>query len=79
MNRAAVRTGGVRFFLALALLSCGAVRADGYGLVIAHGRVMDPESGLDSIANIGISDGKSAPSPMSPWLASGPWRHVGWS
>src|SRR5277367_4902359 len=29
-----------------------------YDLVIANGRVMDPESGLDAQRNVGISDGK---------------------
>jgi N-acyl-D-aspartate/D-glutamate deacylase len=29
-----------------------------YDLVIANGRVMDPESGLDSVRNVGISRGK---------------------
>lgn len=29
-----------------------------YDAVIANGRVMDPESGLDAIRNVGISDGK---------------------
>ncbi len=28
-----------------------------YGLVIANGRVMDPETGFDKIANVGITDG----------------------
>jgi N-acyl-D-aspartate/D-glutamate deacylase len=29
-----------------------------YDLVIANGRVMDPESGLDAVRNVGISDGR---------------------
>ena len=29
-----------------------------YDVVIANGRVMDPESGLDAVRNVGISDGK---------------------
>jgi dihydroorotase len=29
-----------------------------YDLVISSGRVMDPESGLDAVRNVGISDGK---------------------
>jgi len=29
-----------------------------YDVVILHGQVMDPESGLDTIRNIGISGGK---------------------
>jgi N-acyl-D-aspartate/D-glutamate deacylase len=36
-----------------------AVPADeSYDLVIANGRVMDPESGLDAVRNVGISGGK---------------------
>ena len=31
--------------------------ADTYDLVILNGRVMDPETGFDQIANVGISDG----------------------
>ncbi|MGC2891227.1 MAG: amidohydrolase family protein [Candidatus Acidiferrum sp.] len=36
------------------------VAADGtkYDVVIANGRVMDPESGLDAVRNVGISEGK---------------------
>ena len=30
----------------------------GYDIVISGGRVIDPESGLDSIKNLAISDGK---------------------
>lgn len=29
-----------------------------YDIVIANGRVMDPESGLDAVRNVGITDGK---------------------
>ena len=31
---------------------------DAYDIVIANGRVMDPETGLDSVRNVGISAGK---------------------
>ena len=31
--------------------------ADQYDLVISHGRVMDPESGLDAVRNVGVKDG----------------------
>ncbi|MGC2467619.1 MAG: hypothetical protein WA517_20670, partial [Candidatus Acidiferrum sp.] len=36
------------------------VAADGtkYDVVIANGRVMDPESGLDAVRNVGIREGK---------------------
>jgi N-acyl-D-aspartate/D-glutamate deacylase len=35
-----------------------AAQGERYDLVIANGRVMDPESGLDAVRNVGISDGK---------------------
>ena len=31
-----------------------------YDLVIVSGRVMDPESGLDAVRNVGVKDGKIA-------------------
>src|ERR1700743_2773633 len=34
--------------------------AQSYDLVIEGGRVMDPESGLDAVRNVGISQGKVA-------------------
>ena len=37
-------------------LACG--RGPTYDVVVANGRVMDPESGLDSIRNIGVLDGR---------------------
>ena len=45
------------------LLGAGRLAGDGKSsetldLVIVHGRVMDPESGLDAVRNIGIKDGK---------------------
>jgi N-acyl-D-aspartate/D-glutamate deacylase len=44
------------------LLSLSASRADAqqYDLVIEGGRVMDPETGLDAVRNVGIRDGKIA-------------------
>src|SRR4051794_32958003 len=44
-------------FLLLPLLSAQSAR---YDLVITRGRVMDPESGLDAVRDIGIRDGKIA-------------------
>jgi N-acyl-D-aspartate/D-glutamate deacylase len=43
------------FFLAL---STTLVSAQQYDLVLAGGRVMDPETGLDAVRNVGIRDGK---------------------
>jgi dihydroorotase len=34
------------------------VSTSGYDIVIANGRVMDPESGLDAVRNVGITAGK---------------------
>ena len=45
-------------FLALAWQLEVATAQDSFDIVIANGRVMDPESGLDAIRNLGISDGK---------------------
>ena len=36
------------------------VQAKDYDLVILNGRVMDPESGMDEVRNVGIKDGKIA-------------------
>jgi N-acyl-D-aspartate/D-glutamate deacylase len=40
--------------------------ADTYDLVIAGGRVMDPESGLDAVRNVGIRNGKIAAISTGP-------------
>jgi len=50
-------------FFALALMICSGAVAEGavaenYDLVIQGGRVMDPETGLDAVRNVGISGGK---------------------
>jgi cytosine/adenosine deaminase-related metal-dependent hydrolase len=37
-----------------------AVQADEYDLVILNGRVMDPETKLDAVRNVGVKDGKIA-------------------
>ena len=39
------------------LIESSALLAQPYDLVIANGRVMDPESGLDAIRHVGITDG----------------------
>jgi len=43
---------------AVASLLYGVVNPETYDVVISQGRVMDPESGLDAIRNVGISAGK---------------------
>jgi len=42
------------FFLALSTIVC----AQQYDVVLEGGRVMDPETGLDAVRNVGIRDGK---------------------
>jgi N-acyl-D-aspartate/D-glutamate deacylase len=42
------------------LAAVPAVQADDYDLVILNGRVMDPETKLDAVRNVGIKDGKIA-------------------
>jgi len=45
----------------LSLLAASPLQAaETYDLVLANGRVMDPESSLDAIRNIGISGGRIA-------------------
>jgi len=46
------------FFLCLLALSTTVAFAQQYDLVLEGGRVMDPESGMDAIRNVGIRDGK---------------------
>ncbi len=49
-------------FTALALAGISAVNsvAEVYDMVILNGRVMDPETNLDAVRNVGIKDGKIA-------------------
>ena len=46
------------FFLCLLVFSTTIVAAQQYDLVIEGGRVIDPETGLDAVRNVGIRDGK---------------------
>jgi len=49
----------MRKLLAVFLLFCGSlVWAQQYDIVIEGGRVMDPETGLDAVRNVGVSGGK---------------------
>lgn len=41
-------------------LSAGSYAADNYDVVLSGGRVIDPETGLDGVRNIGINDNKIA-------------------
>ncbi len=55
-----------------AVVACGggggALRAggDGYDIVLQGGRVIDPETGLDSVRNVGISGGRIATISTAP-------------
>ena len=49
-----------KLILCFLLLSTTAVAAQQYDLVLEGGRVMDPETGLDAVRNVGIRDGKIA-------------------
>jgi N-acyl-D-glutamate deacylase len=53
----------VLLFTALAIcvnINQSKALAETYDLVILNGRVMDPESGLDEVRNVGVKDGKIA-------------------
>lgn len=58
-----MRTGGA------ALLLAAAAAAQTYDLAINHGRVLDPESGLDGVRHVGIAGGKIARLSRSPLRA----------
>ena len=49
-----------KLILCFLLLSTTAVAAQQFDLVLEGGRVMDPETGLDAVRNVGIRDGKIA-------------------
>ena len=51
---------GVLGLLLLGWVGAFPAAAKGYDLVILGGRVMDPESGLDAVRNVGIEGGKIA-------------------
>ena len=47
-------------FCVLLLAAAGSAAQQPYDLVLQGGRVMDPETGLDAVRNVGIRDGKVA-------------------
>ncbi len=58
-----------RAFAAAALcVACAASAAEPFDLVVANGRVMDPESGLDAVRNVGIRNGAIAAVSDAPLL-----------
>ncbi len=50
----------------MAILGCFSGCSQDYDLVILNGRVMDPESGLDEVRNVGIKNGKIAAIKKGP-------------
>lgn len=52
--------GKLILFIGLFLSSAAFLAAQQYDVVIEGGRVMDPETGLDAVRNVGIRDGKIA-------------------
>ena len=48
------------FLVFVVMVLGGTLAAQTYDVVIAGGRVMDPETGLDAVRNVGVTDGKIA-------------------
>ena len=44
--------------ICVTLAACARDQAPPYDLVVANGRVLDPESGLDAVRHVGIRGGK---------------------
>src|SRR5881392_826776 len=53
-------------FLALCFLAAATAAAQQYDLVLEGGRVLDPETSLDAVRNVGIRDGKIARISAAP-------------
>jgi hypothetical protein len=58
-----------KLILSLFLLAATFASAQQYDLVLEGGRVMDPETGLDAIRNVGVRDGKIARISSEPLTA----------
>jgi len=52
--------------LLLITVSCGRAQPQSFDIVLANGRVMDPESGLDGVRHVGITDGRIAAISETP-------------
>src|SRR5580700_4227121 len=63
---AAIAIAAGTIILSYGLAAGFAADDDKYDVVIANGRVMDPESGLDAVRNVGISGGKIRTISTSP-------------
>src|ERR1700733_8395029 len=57
-------------FFSVTIFFATILNAQQYDIVLEGGRVMDPETGLDAIRNVGIRDGKIASISAAP--LSGP-------
>jgi urease alpha subunit len=53
-------SGGFTMLMALALIGAVTAHAQDYDVVLKGGRVMDPETSLDAVMNVGIKGGKIA-------------------
>jgi N-acyl-D-aspartate/D-glutamate deacylase len=56
-------------FLALYLMGAATAAAQQYDLVLEGGRVLDPETSLDAVRNVGVRDGKIARISAAPLSA----------
>ena len=55
-----MRTGTILLLSGLITAACSAPAPQTYDLVVASGRVMDPESGLHAVRHLGIRGGTFA-------------------
>ena len=55
---AMLSASSIFFFSGMMFLATGNATADFYDVVVLNGRVMDPESNLDAVRNLGIRSGK---------------------
>jgi N-acyl-D-aspartate/D-glutamate deacylase len=67
--RKTINLNKLAVLLCLLAISATIASAQQYDLVLAGGRVMDPETGLDAVRNVGIRDGKIV--RISPEALSG--------
>ena len=54
------KTLAVTLMASFVMASSAAAADDLYDVAIVNGRVMDPESGLDAVRNVGLRNGKVA-------------------
>ncbi len=59
-HAAGVVAFGLALLLGPAAAGAQAPAAEGYDVVILHGRVIDPETGLDAVRNVGLTGGRIA-------------------